>query len=255
MRRRRGDSRASTGRAHKTRTDRSVRWLLGWSPAIRLSRWAGVCASAITATPSPWSMQSGTSGPCRWERRRRSRLAARTHNTCLAAPVSSRGGRFVGLEIREDLVEHVRARIAEAGLEQRIELYYANANTDLSRLFQPGQVARFVINFPDPWFKNRQHKRRLMTPALASSMVRCLEPGGELFFQSDVFELALDALAVLQAAADDTSFAGGFRNCHGSWRFARTNPYGVRSKREERPTARAGGCGGCCSASCEQPCP
>jgi hypothetical protein len=43
-----------------------------------------------------------------------------------------------------------------------------------------------------------------------------------------VFDLALDALAVLEDAADR------FANTGGPWSFARENPYGARSLREAR---------------------
>lgn len=135
-------------------------------------------------------------------------------------------GRFVGLEIREELVAWVAARLARAGLADRVEVRFCNANTDLERLFEPRRVRRFVVNFPDPWFKRWQHKRRLLTPELARSMASRLAPGGQVFFQSDVFELSLDAMAVLEDA-DDV-----LRNVHGPWTFARANPFGARSKRE-----------------------
>ena len=32
------------------------------------------------------------------------------------------------------------------------------------RLFADGSVRRFFLNFPDPWFKSRQHKRRVIGP-------------------------------------------------------------------------------------------
>jgi tRNA (guanine-N7-)-methyltransferase len=133
---------------------------------------------------------------------------------------------FLGLEIREPLVGQVNAEAAERGVAN-VRAHFAHINVDLDGLFADGRVARVFINFPDPWFKRRHHKRRLMTPELAAIITRKLEAGGELFFQSDVFDLALDALAVLE---DEPRL----RNLDGPWSFARSNPYGARSLREVR---------------------
>ncbi len=140
--------------------------------------------------------------------------------------------RYVGLEIREDLVLEVRRRVGLLGLAAKVDVRYANANTDLDRLFGPGEVARFVVNFPDPWFKSWQHKRRLLTPELVRAMAECLSPGGELFFQSDVFDLALDAMALCE---EEPLLA----NARDTWRFHPENPFGVASRRE-RKSARQG---------------
>jgi tRNA (guanine-N7-)-methyltransferase len=137
-------------------------------------------------------------------------------------------GRYIGLEIREDLVDWMQARIAKLGLADQVAVMFANANTDLERLFAPEQVARFVVNFPDPWFKTWQHKRRLMTPELALAMASRLRSGGEVFFQSDVFELALDAMDVFERAAP------ALVNTRGPWSFVRENPFGAASRRETK---------------------
>ena len=133
---------------------------------------------------------------------------------------------LVGVEIREELVKLVQRRVRASGLDHRLRVVYANINQDLDTLFAGGSVARFVINFPDPWFKQRQRKRRLMTDELVRDLWRKLRAGGEVFFQSDVWDLALDAMDVLERADD------AFENVRGPWSFLGKNPYGVRSKRE-----------------------
>jgi tRNA (guanine-N7-)-methyltransferase len=157
----------------------------------------------------------------------------------------------VGVEIRRDLVADVNRRAAEAGLGN-LSAVFANINRDLGGLFPDGRLDRVFLNFPDPWFKRRHHKRRVLTPAVAATVAGKLAPGGVVFFQSDVWELALDAMAVLEEASD----AGLLENAGGPWSFVRANPWGARSLREERveekgmpvwrmcyrrPAARAGG--------------
>jgi tRNA (guanine-N7-)-methyltransferase len=131
----------------------------------------------------------------------------------------------VGLEIRQDLVRWVNEKAAARGLDVRA--FFGNVNVGLGGAFAPGHVARFFVNFPDPCFKNDQKKRRVMTDQLALDMWRALAPGGELFFQSDVWDLALDAMDVIER------HDARFTNLAGPWSFWKEgNPFGCRSKRE-----------------------
>lgn len=130
----------------------------------------------------------------------------------------------VGLEIRRELVDPVNARARALGAP--VHAVFGHANIDLPGMFPPGSVACLFVNFPDPWFKKRHHKRRLLDDALVAVCATALRPGGELFFQSDVFDLALEALAVCE---EEPRLA----NLAGPWSFWREgNPYGARSRRE-----------------------
>ena len=134
---------------------------------------------------------------------------------------------FLGLEIREPLVDEVNRKAAELGLAN-LRAVFCNINIDLATLVPDASLARMYINFPDPWFKRRHQKRRLMNEELVEVLHKKLRADGELFFQSDVFDLALDAMAVLEGAIER------FANVHGPWSFVRDNRYGARSLREVR---------------------
>ncbi len=132
---------------------------------------------------------------------------------------------YIGIEIRQAWVDDVNRRAAEVGLP--LCAVHAHINVDLPALFAGHRVRRFFINFPDPWFKRHQHNRRVVTPELARILVELLEPEGELFFQSDVWDLALDAMAVFESEPL-------LRNARSEWSFLAHSPYGVQSLREER---------------------
>jgi len=133
---------------------------------------------------------------------------------------------LLGLEIREPLVEEVNAKAAALGVGN-VRAVFAHINVDLDALFPDGRLSRAYINFPDPWFKRKHRKRRLVDAELAATIARKLRPGGELLFQSDVWDLALDAMAVLEAEP-------ALRNVAGAWTFLRANPFGAKSLREIR---------------------
>ena len=60
--------------------------------------------------------------------------------------------------------------------------------------FAPGEVDRIYINFPDPWKKSGQKKRRLTWAGFLAIYANLLPMGGEIWFKSDndpLFEWSL----------------------------------------------------------------
>jgi tRNA (guanine-N7-)-methyltransferase len=141
------------------------------------------------------------------------------------AAAEPRGRAYVGVEIRRELVPGVNRRAAERGLP--VQAVFGHANIHFAQLFAPGSLARVFVNFPDPWFKMRHRKRRVMDDELADAIAQTLRPGGELLVQTDIFDLSLDAMASIEESGRFTNLAGGW-----SW-WKRPNPYGVRSRREQ----------------------
>lgn len=56
---------------------------------------------------------------------------------------------------------------------------------ELAEMFAPGEASRIYINFPDPWHKTRQHKRRLTAPSFLKMYTGLLSEGGEVWFKTD----------------------------------------------------------------------
>ena len=134
---------------------------------------------------------------------------------------------YAGVEIRRELVTFTNGELGKAGLAN-VRLVFANMSVDMPRLFAPGSVRRFFLNFPDPWFKTRQHKRRVIGPELMDEIHRALAPAGELFVQTDIFALALDAMAALEAET------AAFTNAREPWTFLRASPFAAKSRRERQ---------------------
>jgi tRNA (guanine-N7-)-methyltransferase len=134
--------------------------------------------------------------------------------------------RYVGVEIRRDMVDFANGEAARRGLTQ-VQSVFANMSVDLPRLFPQGSVSRFFVNFPDPWFKHRQRKRRVVEEALVDQLLPLLSPDGEVHVATDIFDIALDAMAVLERETPRQ-----FRNLHEPWSFLPRSRFTAQSWRE-----------------------
>ena len=95
---------------------------------------------------------------------------------------------FLGLEIREPLVVEANRIREEMGLKN-LHYMFANVNNSLVSLLSnlpSGRLQKVTIQFPDPWFKNRHAKRRVVQPELVTELANYLAVGGVVFLQSDI---------------------------------------------------------------------
>lgn len=134
--------------------------------------------------------------------------------------------RVIGVEIKAKWAFLVEARRAREGLVNA-KAWRADVRDLLARAVPDGCLSRVFVHFPDPWWKKRHGKRRVVSDSLLDALARLIAPGGELYVQTDVEERAADYEALLAAhpgfapARDD-----GFR--------IDENPFGARSNREVR---------------------
>ena len=116
---------------------------------------------------------------------------------------------IVGLEVRAKWAKIVDDRLKRLGYDDHARVYAADARSVLPRLYPDASVTTFVIHFPDPWWKVKQQKRRVITPAFVREMVRLLMPGGTVFVQTDVlergelFDAVLSSMEGLQPDGDN----------------------------------------------------
>ena len=68
-------------------------------------------------------------------------------------------------------------------------------------------LAAVHVYFPDPWWKMRHKKRRVMNEVFLKDVERTLEPGGMLHFWTDVGEYFQTTLALI---AEVTRLQGPF---------------------------------------------
>lgn len=99
---------------------------------------------------------------------------------------------FLGVEIREPLVVEANRLAAEAGLKN-LNYAFCNAMLWLERLLEgipDGILQAVAIQFPDPWFKKKHAKRRMVNEEMVETIAKHLAPGGRVFVQTDIEFLA-----------------------------------------------------------------
>jgi len=104
----------------------------------------------------------------------------------------------VGVELRRGYVWHFTNDVGPANAPRNVRVLWADARLVTRVLFAPGTLEAVFINFPDPWWKRRHLKRRLVDGDFARDLYRVLGPGGRVYVKTDVPMIAgeiRDALA------------------------------------------------------------
>jgi tRNA (guanine-N7-)-methyltransferase len=113
---------------------------------------------------------------------------------------------YLGIELAQKYARYSGGRIAQHGLTNAIIVH-----GDALRIFReilPGNaLAAIHVYFPDPWWKKRHKKRRVLNEAFLRDAERTLAPGGALHFWTDVQEYFDSTLALI---AHTTRLAGPF---------------------------------------------
>jgi tRNA (guanine-N7-)-methyltransferase len=131
---------------------------------------------------------------------------------------------LLGIEIKKKLAYQVAQRCERVGLTH-VRAFAGDVRVVLPAARPDGVLARVFMHFPDPWWKKRHTKRRLLGEELLDQLARLLRPGGELFIQTDVEERAQEGLEQLREHVAFELRGSGLLD---------ENPYGARSNREQR---------------------
>lgn len=104
---------------------------------------------------------------------------------------------LLGMEIRVQVTQYVEDRIIalrekhikEKVNYQNIAVIRGNAMKFLPNFFKKGQLSKMFFCFPDPHFKQRKHKARIITNTLLSEYAYALREGGIIYTITDVEDL------------------------------------------------------------------
>ena len=98
---------------------------------------------------------------------------------------------YIGIEIREKLVLNANLKIKNT---ENKNLYFSFGNAN--NIFNQSNnklIINFInsisFNFPDPWFKKKHHKRRVIQPELINFLSNSMKKGSLIFIKTDVRQL------------------------------------------------------------------
>ncbi len=91
---------------------------------------------------------------------------------------------ILGIEVRKVIAEWLIGVISSEGLPNAAALWYSVANG--LGFIESGSIEKIFYFFPDPWYKRRHHKRRVLGNEFLDEVRRILKPGGEMLIQTDV---------------------------------------------------------------------
>ncbi len=94
---------------------------------------------------------------------------------------------FVGIEIAGKYARFAAAKLAKAR-RQNARMIHGDAEQVFAERIPAGSLAAVHVYFPDPWWKARHRKRRVMNESFLHRVEQTLVPGGELHFWTDVQE-------------------------------------------------------------------
>ena len=98
---------------------------------------------------------------------------------------------YLGIEIRERLVKTAKLKVQERKIKN-LYFVFGNANNILSDFqsnFLIKNLKSISFNFPDPWFKKRHHKRRVIQPEFIDILSNSMQKGSLIFIKTDVKDL------------------------------------------------------------------
>lgn len=106
---------------------------------------------------------------------------------------------FLGLEISFKYARFAAARLARLGV-QNAKAVCGDALALFSKWVPDASLSAVHVYFPDPWWKKRHRRRRVLNEDFLKDVERTLLPGGSLHFWTDVEEYFQTTLELIPQA-------------------------------------------------------
>ena len=111
---------------------------------------------------------------------------------------------YLGIEVMRKYARFCAARLARRNLQNAL-MIQGDGLRVFHEYLRDRTVAAVHVYFPDPWWKKRHKKRRVMNKQLLADVQRVLIPGGQLHFWTDVAEYYETSVKLI---ARETSLIG-----------------------------------------------
>ena len=98
---------------------------------------------------------------------------------------------YIGIEIREKLVHNANLKIKNREYKN-LFFSFGNANNFFEHSKNKpliDSITSISFNFPDPWFKKKHHKRRVIQPKFINFLSNSIQKRSLIFIKTDVKEL------------------------------------------------------------------
>lgn len=133
---------------------------------------------------------------------------------------------IVGIEYKKTHVTKANEKKVREKITN-LHAIYGNAWLLVPEQFKAESLSNISVSFPDPWWKKRHHKRRVLNPDFLNILVSKLKPQGTFFLQTDVSDLFDSYLEMLQAIPN-------LANADHSSPLQLENPMNARTHREKK---------------------
>ncbi len=114
---------------------------------------------------------------------------------------------YLGIEVHRQGVGNLLWETEQQGLGN-IRVIANDAVEVLQKMIPDAALDAVHLFFPDPWRKNRHHKRRIVQPEFAQLLRRRLKPGGIFHMATDWQDYARHMMMVMSAAEGFENIAG-----------------------------------------------
>jgi tRNA (guanine-N7-)-methyltransferase len=111
---------------------------------------------------------------------------------------------YLGVEIAAKYARFAAARLARQHLGNAAVIH-GDAQRLFAELLPDDSLAAVHVYFPDPWWKKRHHKRRVLNASFVRDVARTLVRRGSLHYWTDVRERFEETLELI---AGETRLAG-----------------------------------------------
>ena len=98
---------------------------------------------------------------------------------------------YLGIEIRERLAKNAKLKVQGREIKN-LYFLFGNAHNilnDVQSKLIIKNLKSISFNFPDPWFKKRHFKRRVIQPEFINILANSLQRGSLIFIKTDVKDL------------------------------------------------------------------